>query len=60
MLADYEKEKIELTNQITEELVNNSIEQINKKYSDNYHQQNPHLLSAFIELHKTIYLSTCS
>ena len=52
--------RINATEAITEKLINKAIEQINDKYSEGYHQQNPHLLSTFIELHKDIYLSTVS
>ena len=52
--------RINATEAITKKLVDNAIEQINNKYGDDYHKQNPHLLSTFIELHKAIYLSTVS
>lgn len=60
MLTDNQEKRIELTEEITERLIDTSIKQINLKYSENYHQQNPHLLSAFIDLNKTIYLATVS
>ena len=60
MLTDTQEKRIELTKEITERLIDTSIKQINKKYDEGYHKQNPHLLSTFIELHKTIYLSTLS
>ena len=60
MLTDNQEKRVELTNEITEKLVDNAIAQITKKYDEGYHKQNPHLLSSFIELHKTIYLATQS
>ncbi len=60
MLTEQNQNRIELTDEITKILIDNAVKQINEKYSNNYHQQNPHLLSTFIELQKTIYLSTLS
>lgn len=57
MLTNTEQNYIKSTKEITETLIANAIEQINTKYSEDYHKQNPHLLSTFIELHKDIFLA---
>jgi len=58
MLTEIQTQNIANTNTVTEQLISNAIDQINAKYSEDYHKQNPHLLSTFIELHKDIYLAT--
>jgi len=58
MLTENQTKQITNTNAVTETLIENAIKQINNKYSTDYHKQNPHLLSTFIELHKDIYLAT--
>ena len=57
MTIEQSEEMVKMSKKISDKLIENSIEQINKKYSEDYHKQNPHILSSFIELNKAVYLS---